>query len=105
MAGLSVETVVRGSYCQMFSLKFQQAFYKHFINISIDLRIRELLNTFSETHYKKLYHSIVKEVIKSNSQKHHHKIAHHPKTLLHPIIEPPSNNRRLKRKWPADLLN
>jgi hypothetical protein len=47
----------------------------------------------------------VNQVIKINSQKHHQKIADHPNTLLHPIIVPPFNNRRLKRTRPADLKN
>jgi hypothetical protein len=47
----------------------------------------------------------VNQVIKINSQKHRQKIADHPNTLLHPIIVPPFNNRRLKRTWPADLKN
>jgi hypothetical protein len=59
----------------------------------------------NQTLHDDLKVPFVKEVIKTNSQKRHQKIAHHPNTLLHPIIEPPSNNKRLKRKWPADLMN
>jgi hypothetical protein len=51
----------------------------------------------NQTLHHDLKVPFVKEVIKSNSKKHHQKIAHHPNTLLHPIIEPPSNSRRLKR--------
>jgi hypothetical protein len=47
----------------------------------------------------------VKEVIKTNSQRHHQKIANHPNTLLHQTIVPLFNNRRLKRTWPDDLKN
>jgi hypothetical protein len=59
----------------------------------------------NQTLHDDLKVPFVKEVIKTNSLKHHQKIAHHPNTLIQSIIEPPSNNRRLKRKWPADLTN
>jgi hypothetical protein len=59
----------------------------------------------NQTLHDDLKVPFVKEVINTDSLKHHQTIAHHPNTLLHPIIEPPSNNRGLKRKWLADLMN
>jgi hypothetical protein len=45
---------------------------------------------------------LVKEVIKQRSTIYQNKIEGHVNVLIQPLLEP-YNERRLKRKWPADL--
>jgi hypothetical protein len=59
----------------------------------------------NQTLHDELKVPYVKQMIKTNSQKHHQKIADHLNTLQHPIIVLQFNNRRLKRIWPAVLKN
>jgi hypothetical protein len=46
--------------------------------------------------------TFVKDIIPDRSRKHMTRIQTHKNELLQPLREP-TNNRRLKRKWPIDL--
>jgi hypothetical protein len=46
---------------------------------------------------------LVKEVIKQRSTIYHNKIEEHVNVLIQPLLQL-HNERRLKRNWPADLL-
>jgi hypothetical protein len=46
----------------------------------------------------------INEVIHEKSIKHHDKLGHHSNTLLQPLLEQ-QQRRRLKKIWPADLLD
>lgn len=44
----------------------------------------------------------VQELVKERSNKHHQRLELHTNALLQPLLQE-SNQRRLKRRWPADL--
>ncbi|PNF24647.1 hypothetical protein B7P43_G18252 [Cryptotermes secundus] len=57
----------------------------------------------NETLHKDLKLKFVKDIILDRSRQHMSKIETHENELLQPLREP-TNNRRLKRKWPNDLI-
>ncbi|PNF20186.1 hypothetical protein B7P43_G16736 [Cryptotermes secundus] len=57
----------------------------------------------NETLHQDLNLKFMKEIILDRSRQHMSKIETHEKELLQPLREP-INNRRLKRKWPNDLI-
>ncbi|PNF14490.1 hypothetical protein B7P43_G16423 [Cryptotermes secundus] len=57
----------------------------------------------NETLHKDLNLKFVKEIIMDRSRQHMSKIETHENELLQPLREL-INNRRLKRKWPKDLI-
>ncbi|PNF38784.1 RNA-directed DNA polymerase from mobile element jockey [Cryptotermes secundus] len=58
----------------------------------------------NQTLHDDLNVPFVKEVIQERSIKHHDKLGHHSNTLLQPLLEQ-QQRRRLKKLWPADLLD
>jgi hypothetical protein len=59
-------------------------------------------NVSNDTLHNDLGISIISDVIKERSNKHHNRLETHTNPLMQPLLDEP-NFRRLKRRLPTDL--
>jgi hypothetical protein len=58
----------------------------------------------NQTIHVDLHVPFIKDVIQEKSIKHHEKLERHSNAILQPLL-PEQQRRRLKKIWPADLLD
>jgi hypothetical protein len=59
----------------------------------------------NQTLHDDLKVPFIKDVIQEKSINHHNKLGNHSNPILQPLLEEQQQRRRLKKLWPADLID